>query len=147
MKNKIVSIFALLTFSTTIAIAAEEPCKPTKHANVPTITNFTYHKARSALLKAGWQPVQTKSHNMVSEDPDVSSGNGAEFWGKGYIEVESCSGTGVAACAFLFKDIYSNKLRVVTAGEEDSKLKAFALVSGFNFVCTPLVTPCESGAE
>ena len=139
MKNNLISIFALLAFTSasTIAIGAEESCKPTKHAEVPTITNFTYHKARKALLKAGWQPLQTKSFNEASEDPDISSGNGAIFWKKGYVEVEACAGTGVAACAFLFKDIYNNQLRVTTAGEEYPKEKAYAQVTGFNFVCTP----------
>lgn len=141
MKNKLISALALLVFTSTITIAAEESCKPVKHAKVPTITKFSYHKARKALLKAGWQPLQTKSFNdaviEASEDPDLSTGNGAIFWEKGYVEIEGCAGSGVAACTFLFKDIYSNQLRVTTAGEEYPKEKAYAQVTGFNFVCTP----------
>jgi len=141
MKNKLISALALLAFTSTIAIGAEESCKPVRHAKVPTITNFTYHKARKALLKAGWQPLQTKSFNdaakKASEDPDLSSGNGAIFWEKGYVEVEGCAGSGLSPCAFLFKDIYNNQLRVTTAGEEYPKEKAYAQVTGFNFVCIP----------
>ena len=141
MTNKLILALALMVLSSTMAIGAEESCKPVKHTKVPTITNFTYHKARKALLKAGWQPLQTKSFNdaakEASEDPDLSSGNGAIFWEKEYIEVEGCAGSGLSPCAFLFKDIYNNQLRVTTAGEEHPKDKAYAQVTGFNFVCTP----------
>ena len=117
------------------ALAKEKPCNPPKHARLPAITEFTYHKARKVLLSAGWQPLQTKSFNEAKTDPDISSGNGALFWEKGYIEVEACAGTGVAACAFLFKDAYGNRLRVTTAGEEYPKHKTYAKVTGFQFVC------------
>ena len=48
---------------------------------------------------------------------------------------EVCSGTGVAACAFLFKDAYGNRLRVTTEGEELPNEKSYARVNGFRFVC------------
>lgn len=141
MKKKLILVLALLAFTSSIAIGSEEYCKPVEHAKVPTITNFTYHKARKALLKAGWQPLQSKSFNdaakEASEDPEISSGNGAIFWEKGYVEVEGCAGSGLSPCAFLFKDIYNNQLRITTAGEEHPKEKVHAKVTGFNFVCTP----------
>ena len=140
MKKKLISILALFAFTSTLAIGAEESCKPTKHAKVPTITSLTYHKARKALLKSGWQPLQTKSFNEAFADPDISSGNGKLFWKKGYVEIESCAGTGVAPCNFLFKDIYNNQLRVTSSGEELPKLKAHAKVMSFNFVCMPTET-------
>ncbi len=87
------------------------------------------------LLAAGWQPLRTKSFNEADTDPDIAYGNGRIFWKRGYVEVESCSGTGVAACAFLFKDAYGNRLRVTTAGEELPKERAYAKVTGFRFVC------------
>jgi hypothetical protein len=86
-------------------------------------------------LAAGWQPFQTKSFNEADQDPDIKSGNGPLFWKRGYVELEACSGTGVAACAFLFRDAYGNKIRVTTAGEELPKEKAYARVTGFQFVC------------
>lgn len=140
MKNQLLSAFALIVFTSAISVKADESCQPTKHTKVTSITNFTYHKARKVLIKAGWQPLQTKTFNDVAkeaaEDPDLSSGNGFIFWNKGYVEIEGCAGTGLAPCAFLFKDIYSNQLRVKTAGEENPKAKSYAKVSGFNFVCT-----------
>lgn len=118
-----------------IALAQDKPCKPRRHAKLPPITELTYHKARKRLLAAGWQPHQTKSVNEAEKDPDIKYGNGLLFWRKGYVEVESCSGTGVAACAFLFEDSYGNHLRVTTAGEELPKQKAYARVTRFRFVC------------
>ena len=56
---------------------------------------------------------------------------------KNDVEVEGCAGSGLSPCAFLFKDIYNNRLRVTTAGEEYPKEKAYAQVTGFNFVCAP----------
>ncbi|MDP1680656.1 MAG: hypothetical protein Q8L39_02630 [Burkholderiales bacterium] len=127
----------LVIFATSSAFAAEKTCKPTKHAKLPSVTEFTYHKARKALLSAGWQPLQTKSFNDAKTDPDISSGNGALFWGKGYFEVEACAGTGISPCAFLFKDAYGNSLRVTTAGEEYPKENSYAKVTSFQFVCEP----------
>lgn len=137
MKKKLISILALFAFTSTLAIGAEKPYQPTKHAKVPIITSLTYHKARKALLIAGWQPLQTKSFNEASDDPDISSGNGKLFWEKGYVEIESCAGTGLAPCTFLFKDVYNNQLRLTTVGEEHPKQKVYAQITSFNFVCAP----------
>ena len=120
---------------TAIAQAQDRPCRPARHAKLPAVTELTYHKARKRLLAAGWQPLRTKSFNEADTDPDISYGNGRLFWRRGYVEVEACSGTGVAACAFLFEDAYGNQLRVTTAGEELPKRKAYARVTGFRFVC------------
>ena len=118
-----------------IALSQDKPCRPSKHARLPVITELTYHKARKKLLAAGWQPFRTKSFNETDSDPDIAYGNGRSFWKRGYVEVEACSGTGVAACAFLFEDAYGNRLRVTTAGEEAPKEKAYARVTGFRFIC------------
>ncbi len=118
------------------AASARDTCYPVKHANLPAITELKYHEARKMLLAAGWQPVMTKSYyNDPADDPDISSGNGQEFWRRGYFEVEACSGTGLAFCSFLFSDAYNNQLRVSTAGEEDSKNKRYATVEGYGFIC------------
>ena len=116
-------------------LAHEKPCKPRRHGELPVVKGLTYHKARKKLIAAGWQPVQTKSSDEAATDPDVISGNGSMFWRKGYVELEACSGTGVAACAFLFKDAHGNRLRVTTEGEELPKEKFYARVSGYKFVC------------
>ena len=121
--------------ATGITLGQDKPCAPAKHARLPAIMKMTYHKARKRLLAAGWQPVQTKFLNEADSDPDIASGNGRIFWNRGYVEVEACSGTGVAACAFLFEDAYGNRLRISTAGEELPKQKGYARVTGFRFVC------------
>ena len=121
-------------FAAGISLAQDKPCQPHRHAKLPPITKLTYSKARSRLLATGWQPLQKKSVNQAAEDPDIKYGNGPLFWKRGYVELKSCSGTGVAACAFLFKDAYGNHLRVTTAGEELPKDKSYAKVTGFHFV-------------
>jgi len=123
------------TLAISIARGEDNPCRPTKHARLPVITELTYHKARKRMLAAGWQPLRTKSYNEAGTDPDIAYGNGRTFWKRGYVEVEACSGTGVAACAFLFRDAYGNRLRVTTEGEELQEEKAYAIVTGFRFVC------------
>ncbi len=117
------------------AVSAQSRCVPSRHAKLPLVLNLTYHKARPKLLAAGWQPFETIHHNEARTNPNTSYGNGQIFWKKGYWEVEFCSGTGLAACGFLFEDAYGNRLRVTTAGEEYPKQKAFARVTGYKFVC------------
>lgn len=117
------------------ASTQDKPCKPRRHAKLPVVKDSSYHKARKKLIAAGWQPLRTKSDEQATSDPDVTSGNGPLFWGKGYVELEACSGTGVAACAFLFKDAFGNRLRVTTEGEEVPNEKFYARVNGYKFVC------------
>lgn len=114
---------------------AQAPCAPSKHSKLPTITDLTYAKARKKLLIAGWQPFRTIHHNDGDKNPDIAYGNGQLFWKRGYREVESCSGTGIASCSFLFEDVYGNRLRVTTAGEEILKQKSYAMVTSYQFVC------------
>ena len=134
MKTALLASLAL-SISTSLCPAQTKRCQPGRYARLPAITELTYARARKKLLAAGWQPFQTKSFNEADEDPDIKSGNGPLFWKRGYVELEACSGTGVAACAFLFKDAYGNHLRVTTAGEELPKEKAYARVTGSQFVC------------
>ncbi|WP_432722671.1 hypothetical protein R0381_001539 [Jeongeupia wiesaeckerbachi] len=136
MRKVLLPILASFMFAATApAFAAGSTCKPAQHATLPAISKLTYHKARKALLSAGWQPLQTKSFKEAKADPDFEYGNGQQFWTKGYVEIESCAPTGLAPCAFLFKDEYGNRLRVTTAGEEYPEEKAYAQVTGAQFVC------------
>lgn len=133
MRSTIITLSILVAL--TYGVNAQRTCAPAKHSKLPAITDLTYHRARKLLLKAGWQPVQTINANKASTDVKILWGNGQLFWKKGYREVESCSGTGLAFCSFLFSDAYDNRLRVVTGGEEDPKEKYFARVSNHKFVC------------
>ena len=114
------------------ALAAPSSCKPSVATKVPVITGKTYHKARKALLAAGWQPVQTVRWQELDER---LFGQAKNFWQNGYVEVEDCAGSGMAPCSFLLKDVYGNRLQVVTEGEEAPKEKAFAVVKSYQFVC------------
>ena len=134
MKTVLIASLAL-SITAGLCLAQTKRCQPSRHARLPAITELTYSRARKKLLTAGWQPLQTKSFNDADEDSDIKSGNGPLFWKRGYVELEACSGTGVAACAFSFKDAYGNHLRVTTAGEELPKEKTYARVTGFQFVC------------
>lgn len=133
MKTLLASL--TLIFSCSLVVASQTTCTPAKHARLPAITEQTYHRGRARLLKAGWQPYQTIHHNEGTKNVSIRYGNGPAFWKQGYRELEACSGTGLAACAFLFEDAYGNRLRVTTAGEEIPKEKAFARITGYRFVC------------
>ena len=131
----IISLIALLSANFVWSQQQQQTCRPDKHAKLPAVAELTYRAARKKLLAAGWQPFRTKSINEADSDPDIAYGNGRLFWKRGFWEVEFCSGTGMAACGFLFKDAYGNRLRVTTAGEELPREKAYARVTGFEFVC------------
>ena len=126
---KILVLILLCSFA---AFGQSKSCQPVHHAKVPALKGLTYSRARKILLAAGWQPLKT---NSAATDVNVSSGNGTLFWRRGYIELETCSGAGVAACAFLFKDRFGNRLRVTTEGEDLPKDNAHAHVNGSRFVC------------
>ena len=119
----------LSTFTVTAA-----PCIPTRHAEVPNITNNSDHQARKKLLANQWQPLTTIPFNEAEETLRYS-GNGWGFWEKGYQEVETCAGTGFAPCIFNFTDIYGNHLKVYTLGEELTENGIYAEVSEYGFYC------------
>ncbi|MBE9014308.1 PASTA domain-containing protein [Pseudanabaenaceae cyanobacterium LEGE 13415] len=85
--------------------------------SVPNIHGLSYGEARKRLIEAGWQPL-TKHWSYIN-DANIQTGNGSVFWEQGYQEIHSCSGTGYGFCSFEFVDVYSNKLKVITAGMED----------------------------
>lgn len=90
------------------------------HAPLPRIAGHTYDEARELLIQAGWQPYL--SHWSKAADWDMTFGNGLYFWNKGFHEIREASGTGLSHCTFGFRDVYSNLLIVVTAGEADEGL-------------------------
>jgi hypothetical protein len=84
---------------------------------IPKIYGQTYGAARKLLIKEGWLPNKHEPH--YGQEAEVQSGNGPIFWKRGYWELESCSGTGIAHCLFEFTDPTGRLLEVVTEGEED----------------------------
>ncbi|MDY6458134.1 hypothetical protein [Acinetobacter faecalis] len=122
------SLLSLTTF------ANAETCTPSKHAKIPNIAEKSYHQARKQLIANQWQPVRTININ-TAKDYLMYSGNGWNFWKKGYTEIENCSGTGYAPCVFNFKDVYGNILKIYTEGEDSPKEKIYATISGYEFSC------------
>lgn len=85
------------------------------HAPIPRIGGLRYEEARKLLFDAGWQP--EFQHWSRGTKFDMTFGNGLYFWNKGYHEIVNACGTGAAYCTFAFRDLYGNRLIVVTAGE------------------------------
>ncbi len=111
-----------------LAIAQERSCIPSSHAKVSGMAGLEYPKARKALLAAGWQPLLT---HRVNEADETLMGQERDVWKQRYYEIVSCTVNGF--CNFLFNDVYNNRLRVVTSGED---IKS-AVVINFRFVCNP----------
>ncbi|GIU81086.1 MAG: hypothetical protein D6687_00550 [Acidobacteria bacterium] len=137
---KISAIVLAFILASAITLAQNNQCKGQKQAKVPAIKGLTYHKARKKLLAAGWRPLPKKSVSRTKnpeeiDDPDILAGNGPIFWQRGYVELESCSGTGLAYCSFLFKDAYGNRLQVVTSGEELPEQRIYAKVNSLKLFC------------
>lgn len=80
---------------------------------VPNIYDLPIDKARKILIGKGWKPVASKP----VPDPEVFARE-ANFVKHGIVEVDSCSGTGYAFCAFNYKSP-GGRLSVTTAGEGD----------------------------
>jgi hypothetical protein len=90
------------------APAADEPVC-TGAATVPGIEGLPIDQARKLLLQAGWQP--------VPGDPTQQALGWARDLAKaGVPEVQDCSGTGFAFCAFAYSGP-SGTLTAITAGE------------------------------
>lgn len=96
----------------------ESVCKG--QAKVPNVYGMPIDKARKALADKGWKPVRIK--------PDGESRQ-AGLIKRGIVEVESCSGTGLAYCSFSYTGA-AGALSVVTAGE-----KGLPNVVGYDTKC------------
>lgn len=96
------------------------------HIPIPRIQGLAYEDARARLMEAGWQPFL--NHWSYENEAKITHGNELYFWEKGFHEIETCSGTGLAHCTFVFRDMYETELVVVTAGEVIPELDATALV-------------------
>ncbi|WP_198088259.1 Stk1 family PASTA domain-containing Ser/Thr kinase [Variovorax sp. E3] len=96
----------------------ESVCKG--QAKVPNVYGMPIDKARKALADKGWKPVRIK--------PDGESRQ-AGLIKRGIVEVESCSGTGLAYCSFSYAGA-AGALSIVTAGE-----KGLPNVVGYDVKC------------
>lgn len=94
-------------------VAAQPQQQRSTTSGVPSFAAAeSYASARAKLLAANWQPFHSQQADQCSAD-DVRC--------QGRPEMESCSGTGVAACSFLWSrdDVI---ITVMTAGETDPRV-------------------------
>lgn len=107
------------------APATEEPvCNGA--ALIPGIETLPIDKARTLLMQSGWTPVP-------GDPAQQGLGWAKDLAAAGVPEVEDCSGTGFAFCAFAYSGP-AGTLRVITAGEggEDGSLPT---VSSYDVTC------------
>jgi hypothetical protein len=79
-------------------------------ATVPTVYGQPIETARKTLIARGWRPLP----------PEAAPGEydgASELAGRGVIEAEGCSGTGMGFCAFKYQGV-GGVLGVTTAGED-----------------------------
>ncbi len=145
MKNILLLLFATIQFLSSFPVHAEEnfwnkpphPNGPYGYdENLPDLLNIkglTYHKARPIIIGAGWSPLQTLQEGTEDYEMNATFGESKLFWSKGYHEVQTCTGAGMAYCAFLFQNKNGDQLRVVTKGEEWEEYSSFAKVAGYRF--------------
>jgi hypothetical protein len=105
--------------------AKEEPvCNGT--ATVPGIEGLPIDEARNRLISAGWQPVPgDPAQQGFSQAKDIAAA--------GVPEVEDCSGTGFAFCAYRYTGA-AGGLSVITAGE-GGESGGLPLVSSYGVDC------------
>ena len=138
-------LFSLLLFSAAMAHAEDNFWDKSPHPNgwygydetLPDLLNIkglTYHEARPIIIGTGWSPLQTLKEGTHDYKQGVTlSGDGPKFWSKGYHELQTCTGSGMAYCAFLFQNKNGDRLRVVTKYEENEEYSSFAKVAGYRF--------------
>jgi hypothetical protein len=74
---------------------------------------MSYAKARKMLADSGWRfMVGSPNRELFGQEEYV-------FKKLKFYEMETCSGTGMGFCRFLFKDVNKRKLVVVTANNEE----------------------------
>ena len=84
-------------------------------------------------MAAGWSPLQTLQKGTHDHEMATAYGEGKIFWNKGYHELQTCTGGGMAYCAFLFQNKKGDRLRIVTKYEEWEDGSTFAKVAGYRF--------------
>lgn len=70
----------------------------------------SYTNVRAKMIKAGWSPYHSKDADICSEGDKRCEGRA---------EMESCAGTGMANCRFLWKK-NGKTTAICTVGEEDN---------------------------
>lgn len=105
-KLKYLSIFSLF-FSLSIPAYAQTPPKFAKRES--------YASVRTKMLKAGWKPYRSPNADECWEDDSRCQGRP---------EMETCSGSGLAPCRYLWKK-QGKTIGICTIGEENNVFNGF----------------------
>jgi hypothetical protein len=97
-------------------------------ALIPDIEGFPIDEARARLTRAGWTPVP-------GDPAQHAHSQAAEIAAAGVPEVEDCSGTGFAFCAYRYTGP-AGDLSVTTAGE-GGESGGLPLVARYSVDCKP----------
>jgi hypothetical protein len=102
-------------------------CPPKNYLAVPKVIGLPYSAARTALMKAGFQPLL--DWNRMQHEYSLA----AEAWiaETNYFEVQACSNMGTGSCRANFVDKHRNLLRIET---EDPSGLGQGVTDAF-FVC------------
>ena len=95
-----------------------KPADDPEKLRIPPVSGLLFSEARELLLRQGWFPINSPVNPTADED--LMSGNGPFFVAKGYREVMSCSGTGMAPCKFAYRSEAGQVLYLVTVGEDEN---------------------------
>jgi hypothetical protein len=82
--------------------------------SVPNVFVSRIREARTHILRAGWRADPPAAEEIAESSYGVET----ELRREGVTEVQSCSGTGYALCAFSYRSRAGPTLDVTTAGEE-----------------------------
>lgn len=107
MKRVSIPLLALAIAHSAVALAG-----PKEDAFDRLRQGMSYAEARGVLLAGGWQAVRYPW--MTAE---ARCGFREEIC-KDYPETNSCAGTGLGQCKFVFRDGRGGYLSVITVGEE-----------------------------
>jgi hypothetical protein len=116
MKKTIVLFFGtlLLVFTATSLLTAQSSVLPRK-VKLSLKAGKSYVAARKVLQTNGWKPVNNY-RNLSKIDREHYVVKNLRFY-----EMESCSGTGVGYCNFIFKNKNGKTLTVTTVGNDETE--------------------------
>lgn len=124
MKKTIILFFSilLLVFSATSLLTAQSSVL-SKKVKLSLKEGKSYATARKVLSANGWKPVDNR--DLPEFDREHNVVKNLRFY-----EMESCSGTGVGYCNFIFKN-KNGKTLTVTTVENDETQGGKPKVSGY----------------
>ena len=120
----------LTTDGTSITVTDPAKVEPvcTNTAEIPEIEGLPIDEARARLIRSGWTPVP-------GDPAQQAYSQAAGIAAAGVREVEECSGTGFAFCAYSYTGP-AGDLTVVTAGE-GGESGGLPLVARYSVACQP----------